>query len=356
MTVSDEEIAGPLLVWFDQYGRHDLPWQQAVTPYRVWVSEIMLQQTQVQTVIPYFERFMASFPTVVNLADAKLDDVLSHWAGLGYYARARNLHRAATEVCDHYRGRLPEVMADLIQLPGIGRSTAGAILALAHNQRQSILDGNVKRVLCRYQSIGEWSGTSRAQKQLWELAERYTPQSRVDDYTQAIMDLGATVCTRGQPQCHRCPLHNGCRAHIEGRENALPVPRPKRDRPLRHKVLMIIRDDQGRVLLQQRPPTGIWGGLWSLPECDVLTEVGAYCEQRLGLNAAVVAQWPEVQHGFTHFQLVATPLLMECTKLNLRVADDYQYQWVSIEQSAKLGCPAPIKRLLNQLSESINQE
>ncbi|NIR32193.1 MAG: A/G-specific adenine glycosylase, partial [Gammaproteobacteria bacterium] len=228
-----ERFAARVLGWFDRHGRKNLPWQQAPTPYRVWVSEIMLQQTQVGTVVPYYQRFMARFPDVQSLARAPLDEVLHVWSGLGYYARARHLHRAAQRVCEEHGGAFPTERAALEQLPGIGRSTAGAILALACDQRHPILDGNVKRVLCRYHGVEGWPGGSEVLRRLWALADAHTPKRRVTAYTQAIMDLGATVCTRAQPACGRCPLASGCRAHLEGREAELPIPRRPPPRPLR---------------------------------------------------------------------------------------------------------------------------
>src|SRR5690606_8097985 len=247
------DFARRLLAWFDRCGRHDLPWQRDRRPYAVWVSEIMLQQTQVATVIPYFERFVARFPDVEVLAEASLDDVLALWSGLGYYARARNLHRAAQLVVERYGGDLPDSLDELMALPGIGRSTAGAILAQAHGVRAPILDGNVKRVLARHAGIEGWPGEREVEQTLWAIADERTPSERVADYTQAIMDLGAMLCTRRRPACTVCPVVEDCRACRLGIQERLPSPRPKRERPRRRRMMLVVRDSQGRVLLERRP-------------------------------------------------------------------------------------------------------
>jgi A/G-specific adenine glycosylase len=263
-TPADFRPAPALLRWWRAHGRHDLPWQRRRTPYRVWISEIMLQQTQVTTVIPYYRGFMARFPNLRALADAPLDEVLHLWSGLGYYARARNLHRAAQLIRDEYGGRFPRRFEQIAALPGIGRSTAGAILALARGERHAILDGNVRRVLARYHAIKGWSGEKRTEARLWALTEQHTPRNNVAAYTQAIMDLGATLCTRTRPRCNECPLASGCRAHALGRETAFPARRPKKARPVR-RTRMLLVTCVNRVLLERRPPAGVWGGLWSLP-------------------------------------------------------------------------------------------
>ena len=259
------DFAERLLDWFDDHGRKDLPWQRGINPYRVWISEIMLQQTQVQTVIPYYERFMQSFPDLQSLADADIDAVLQHWSGLGYYARARNLHKAAGAIRDNFAGEFPTAFDDVVELPGIGQSTAGAILAIAGNQRHAILDGNVKRVLARHAAVAGWPGKTDVSKQLWALAEARTPQQRVADYTQAIMDLGATLCTRSKPNCAACPVASDCAARIADDVAAYPGRKPKKAKPLR-QTTMVIAVNGAAVFLQRRPPVGIWGGLWSLPE------------------------------------------------------------------------------------------
>ncbi len=353
-----------LLAWFDRHGRHDLPWQHERTPYRVWVSEIMLQQTQVSTVIPYFERFMAQLPTVSALADAPLDTVLHLWTGLGYYARARNLHRAAGIVRDHHGGRLPEELDTLIALPGIGRSTAGAILAQACGQRHPILDGNVKRVLTRYHAIEGWPGTRAVEQQLWTLSEAHTPATRCADYTQAIMDLGATLCTRGTPDCPRCPLQARCAAQAQGNPGAYPTPKPRKALPVRHTGMLLLEDHAGQVLLEQRPPSGIWGGLWSLPECPADTgDITAWCREQLQLPVQTVAHWPTVRHTFSHFHLDIHPVHARllayppgpapetaCAVGEGPAVAQPSRVWYNTRQPDARGLSAPVQRLLAALA------
>lgn len=348
-------IAPRLLRWAARHGRHDLPWQNNADPYRIWVSEIMLQQTQVNTVIPYFQRFMRRFPTVTRLADAPLDDVLAHWSGLGYYARARNLHRAAQRIRDDFSGRFPQDIETLTALPGIGRSTAGAILALAFSQRHAILDGNVKRVLARYHAVTGWPGDAAVARQLWELADGHTPRRRVAAYTQAIMDLGATVCTRGRPRCDACPLAGDCQALAMGRIADYPVPRPRRSRPARQAVFALIEDSRGSVLLVRRPPAGIWGGLWCLPEWPDQRSCLAWLRQYFGAALMNIDELPPLQHGFTHFSLTIEPLHVTVTSRGGQQLDDAATtSWHSREDSLALGLPAPVRQLLQ--SNSNRQE
>ena len=334
-----------LLAWFDAHGRHDLPWQADATPYRVWVSEIMLQQTQVQTVIPYFERFVTRFPTVADLAEAPLDEVLHLWSGLGYYARARHLHRAAGQIVAEHGGRLPERLEALTALPGIGRSTAGAILALACGQRHPILDGNVKRVLCRHRGISEWPGRSATLARLWALAEALTPAARVGAYTQAIMDLGATLCRRGRPACGSCPVAADCVARREGRQAELPASRPRRARPLRHAVMLVVRDSDGRVLLRRRPADGLWGGLWGLPELAAGEDPAAWCAGRLGCQPAGVSPLAPLRHGFTHFELEIAPVLLTVDGGRCVLAGE-GWLWYNPRSPARVGLAAVVERLL----------
>ena len=343
------EIAQPLLDWWDRHGRKDLPWQQSPTAYRVWVSEIMLQQTQVAAVERYYDRFMGSFPTVADLAAADEDTVLHHWSGLGYYSRARNLHKAAGQVMEMHDGEVPQRLDDLIALPGIGRSTAGAILALSAEQRHPILDGNAKRVLARYYAVAGWSGASANLKQLWLHAEDNTPVERVANYTQAIMDLGATLCKRSKPACDRCPLQTGCRARAEGLTGEIPAPKPKKARPRRTAVLLLARHD-GAVLLEKRPSNGIWGGLWSFPEFESDVLATAWVEQKLGAQAPGQQEWQPVEHAFSHFDFVMTPLEVTLTKPPSKVADDDRWRWVDPQAPDDLGLAAPIARLLADLA------
>ncbi len=347
------DFSAALLAWYDRHGRKDLPWQQDPTPYRVWVSEIMLQQTQVTTVIPYYERFMARFPQIGSLAAASLDEVLQHWAGLGYYARARNLHKSAQIIQHDHGGKFPDTREALQALPGIGRSTAAAILALSAHQRHAILDGNVKRVLSRFHAVEGWPGNAGVARRLWELADQHTPRQRVADYTQAIMDLGATVCTRSSPQCRRCPVSAGCQAHARNRIADYPAPRPRRDMPGKHTTMLILSNDQGEVLLEKRPPTGIWGGLWSLPEYpgDKADHQGvsAWCRKELGCDIEIREQWPAVRHSFTHFHLTITPLLAHSHDAGISVMEGGKHVWYNVAQIHSHATAAPVRRLLAQL-------
>ncbi|HEV7137671.1 MAG TPA: A/G-specific adenine glycosylase [Steroidobacteraceae bacterium] len=306
-------FAAALIDWHAHHGRHDLPWQRHRTPYRVWVSEIMLQQTQVATVVPYYERFMLRFPAVGALAAASLDDVLHLWSGLGYYARARNLHRAAVRIAEEHGGRFPQAFEAVASLPGIGRSTAGAILALSRGQRFPILDGNVRRVLSRHFGV-EGSTSDRATlEKLWSLSDECTPVENVDTYTQAVMDLGATVCVRRNPSCAACPVASTCVARRTGRQHELPAPRPARPRRLRQVFMLAAVRDDGDVLLQRRPERGIWGGLWCLPEFASATAAAEYARHALRDPAARPVPLAAVEHAFTHFDLVITPLLAHCS-------------------------------------------
>lgn len=343
-----------VLTWFDRHGRKDLPWQQQVSPYRVWVSEIMLQQTQVITVIPYFLRFMAQFPDVQALAGAREDDVLHLWSGLGYYSRARNLHRAACYLLSEYQGQFPADVEALSRLPGVGRSTAGAIAAIALGIRAPILDGNVKRVLARYQAVSGWPGTAAVTRTLWALSERYTPAERVADYTQAMMDLGALICTRRQPACHCCPLVASCQAYRQGEATAFPTPRPRKKLPEKAvRMLMLIRPGGSQVLLQKRPSAGLWGGLWSFPEADSAQADGQVAEA-LGLALARVEEWPAFRHTFSHFHLRITPVRawLEPASGAVPVLPSERWQWHRLDQPARLGLAAPVKKLLVQLGQA----
>ncbi|MFP5507171.1 MAG: A/G-specific adenine glycosylase [Gammaproteobacteria bacterium] len=341
-----------VLAWYDRHGRKDLPWQRERSPYRVWVSEIMLQQTQVVTVIPYFERFMARLPDCVALADAELDAVLHLWSGLGYYARARNLHRAAQVVRDEYAGVFPTDFDTVVALPGIGRSTAGAILAQACGQRHAILDGNVKRVLARHHAVAGWPGETAVANRLWEYAEHHTPLQRVADYTQAMMDLGATVCTRARPRCGECPLADSCAAQAAGNPRDYPGAKPRRATPVRATHMLLVRNGTGEVLLQQRPPQGIWGGLWSFPEVAAADEVGGWCERVLGRRAGRVQAWPALRHTFSHFHLDITPWLVDLGDNRAgAVMEGPPTVWYNTRTSDPRGLAAPVLRLLERLGD-----
>lgn len=349
------DFSAPLLVWFNEHGRRHLPWQINPTPYRVWVSEIMLQQTQVATVIPYYERFLQRFPDVQSLARAPLDEVLHLWSGLGYYARARNLQRAAQLVCDRYHGCFPLSVAELQQLPGIGRSTAGAILALAAGQRQPILDGNVKRVLARVHAVPGWPGERRVTEQLWALAEAHTPASQVAAYTQAIMDLGATLCTRTRPRCPLCPLAFTCRAYATGQMSAYPAARPTKALALRQATVLILQTQRGEVLLEQRPPSGIWGGLWSFPECPAPSTPQAlhdWCAQAYGYHIEALEYGTPLRHSFSHFQLSITPAYARVGRHVCAVMEAKPTVWYNVANPDRRGLAAPVKRLLTRLAEA----
>jgi A/G-specific adenine glycosylase len=342
-------IAARLLAWHARAGRHDLPWQWQRSPYRVWVSEIMLQQTQVATVIPYYERFMARFPDIIALADAAIDEVLHLWTGLGYYARARNLHRAAQLIRDQHGGEFPRSLELVMALPGIGRSTAGAILAIATGARHAILDGNVKRVLSRYGAVDGAIDDQQTLDRLWSLAEDYTPHDEVAVYTQAIMDLGATVCAR-VPRCAECPIAEDCRARREGRQTALPAARRSRaQRRQRHAVMLVVRRESA-VLLMQRPAAGIWGGLWCLPEFTDRDGAEAFATSQLGQARFAASALPDIEHRFTHFDLVITPILVRCGG-EARVREG-KTLWYDLDEPARVGLPAPIKTLLGSLQET----
>jgi len=343
-------IAIPLLAWYDTHGRKSLPWQHPRDAYRVWLSEVMLQQTQVATVIPYFLRFVQKFPTLAELAVAPLDDVLALWSGLGYYSRARNLHRAAQLCVAQHRGDLPRDFEAISALPGIGRSTAGAILAQAHGLRFAILDGNVKRVLSRWRGIEGWPGESAVTKELWTIAELHTPHERIADYTQAIMDLGATVCIRSRPRCGQCPLEPTCIARATARTAELPRRKPSRTIPTRSTIMLVLRDRQGRVLLERRSPNGVWAGLWSLPEVQDRAEanrrIASYGKR--GNRSGFITLTPFV-HGFSHYHLRVRPLALHIEP-EPRVADS-EHRWLHPIEAGALGLPAPVRKLIASLQE-----
>lgn len=337
------------LGWYDKHGRTHLPWQQNPTPYRVWVSEIMLQQTQVTTVIPYFKRFMARFPNVETLATAPLDDVLHLWTGLGYYARGRNLHKAAGIIVAEHKGKLPPTVEGLMALPGIGRSTAGAIISLSHNQWAPILDGNVKRVLTRFYAIEGWPGQRAVEKQLWEIAERLTSRERPGAFNQVMMDLGATVCTRGKPTCHECPLQQHCQAYAQARQQDFPTPKKKSPLPVRKRYFLLLQNARDEVLLEQRPPTGIWGGLWCFPEVDA-EQCWQTALTQQGFRTQAHQLLPAFRHTFSHFHLDIQPVVVQVS--GLQQAADQPQRWVASHTPGELGLAAPVKKLLKQLSRA----
>lgn len=346
-----KQFSDAVLNWYDRHGRKNLPWQQEVTPYRVWVSEIMLQQTQVNTVIPYFQRFMQRFPTVKDLAQANIDDVLHLWSGLGYYARARNLYKAAGIVQQKYKGKFPDNLEALANLPGIGLSTAGAILSLGMAIPAAILDGNVKRVLARVLAIDEWPGTPKIMRKLWEIAIQLTPEARVSNYNQAMMDLGAMVCTRSQAKCTSCPLTYCCKAFKQNNVKAYPVSKPKKALPQRSAYFLVLKNNANETLLIKRPPTGIWGGLWSLPECSEPATISAWSKQNFGCELQDVQLLPEVQHIFSHFQLTLIPIHAKIKKFLPLTMEAETQIWYKKDKQQIIGLPAPIQRILEDVSE-----
>ncbi|MCO7199490.1 A/G-specific adenine glycosylase [Pseudoalteromonas sp. OANN1] len=333
--------------WYHLHGRKTLPWQLGKTPYKVWISEVMLQQTQVTTVIPYFERFMARFPTVIALADAPEDEVLHHWTGLGYYARARNLHKAAKVIRDSYKGEFPQTLEAVMDLPGIGRSTAGAILSLALGQHHPILDGNVKRVLARFYMVEGWYGVKKVENQLWSLSDAVTPSGDVRAFNQAMMDLGSGVCTRSKPNCDVCPLVEECSAFKNNRVKEFPNPKPKKEKPKKRTHHLIIKCD-GKVLMEKRPSSGIWGGLFGFFEFAEQDELDAFIKQQ-ELKLECTNTLEPFVHIFTHFELTITPVLVEVKSMPDCVHDQ-QLLWFDTHNPPEVGLAAPTKKLVKVLT------
>jgi A/G-specific adenine glycosylase len=338
-----------LLAWYDVHGRKDLPWQQNPTPYEVWLSEIMLQQTQVSTVIPYYLRFTEQFPTVSHLANADVDNVLSLWTGLGYYARARNLHKAAKYIVENHDAKLPDNLEQLMALPGIGRSTAGAIMTLGFHQNYPILDGNVKRVLTRFFAIEGWPSKKEIENRLWLEAERLLPDKRIANYIQAQMDLGATLCTRSKPRCNDCPLKMDCRAYAQGNPTKFPTPKPKKATPIKYTNWIIVLNDKNEVLLTKRPATGIWGGLWTFPEVIDATTIRDYCSTNLSLSVDAISELTPFQHVFSHFKLNIQPFVISTKHISNAVNENNTVNWYKIDDALTLGLPAPVKTVLTSL-------
>ena len=334
-----------LIAWQSQHGRHDLPWQNA-DAYHVWLSEIMLQQTQVAIVIPYYRRFTASFPTIAKLAAATEEQVLAHWSGLGYYARGRNLHRAAQLIVAKYQGEFPRNFDHILELPGIGRSTAAAICALAWHERRAILDGNVKRVLARYCGISGPPSEKAVEARLWQQAEALLPQHDIAAYIQAQMDLGATLCTRGKPKCDECPVRSDCVALQSGRVGELPTPRQRKAVPERHSTFLLLMHGRD-ILLEKRPGSGIWGGLWCPPQFDDEGAAKDWFVQN-GMNASDGERLATFTHTFTHFKLHVTPLKIQLARKPLRAAQPGS-MWLDVEEALRAAIPTPVRALLNKL-------
>ena len=348
-TRAQKRFATQVLTWFEEHGRKNLPWQQDVTPYRVWVSEIMLQQTQVATVIPYYAAFMQRFSSIQELAEAPQDDVLAHWSGLGYYARARNLHRCAMDVVQLHKGDMPSTLDALVALPGIGRSTAGAIASLSMGKPEPILDGNVKRVLARVYGVDGWPGQSKVLAALWQLSEAVTPKTNTDKFNQAMMDLGATVCTRSKPDCTRCPLAKTCFAFTQDNIASYPGKKPKKVMPVKQTVMLVIRDKHGQLLLRKRPAAGIWGGLWSLPEVDSVDDIGAWLGAQSFNAVASARQLDAFRHTFSHYHLDITVLEQIVTSASQSVADEQATYWYDGGQ-----LPGGVAKPVTQILASID--
>ncbi len=347
--MKSDYFSDQLLNWFDQYGRKDLPWQQQPSPYHVWLSEIMLQQTQVTTVIGYYQRFIQHFPDVFALAQASTDDVLALWTGLGYYARARNLHKSAQIIVHDYQGKMPTSLEQLIALPGIGRSTAGAIMSLAHHQRYSILDGNVKRVLARYFAVDGWPGNKTVETLLWQYADSLLPEKRIANYIQAQMDLGATLCTRTKPRCPDCPLQQNCQGYLQGNPDAFPFAKPKKIIPIRKTNWIIAQNPAGEILLEQRQASGIWGGLWTFPEFEMTENIEVSCQNKLNISIKSISTKKQIRHIFSHFKLDIHPHFVLCNVSPNQIAENKNLTWYRIKQALELGLPAPVKSLLISL-------
>ncbi|WP_299730811.1 A/G-specific adenine glycosylase [uncultured Endozoicomonas sp.] len=361
MTIKDEVstqvFSQKILRWFDHHGRKNLPWQQNKTPYRVWISEIMLQQTQVTTVIPYYQKFMARFPDVFTLAAAHEDEVLHHWSGLGYYSRARNLHKAAKAVVAQFDGEFPKSVEQLMELSGIGRSTAGAIASISMGIRAPIMDGNVKRVLTRYFAIPGWPGQTTISNQLWELADQLTPDHRTGDYTQVMMDLGATVCKRSKPTCDICPVSDDCVAHRLGQEKLYPESKPKKAKPEKSTIMLMVVNQFGEILLEKRPPSGIWGGLWGFPEVLGLDQVKEQAKEKTGLQLGDCDFWQPFRHTFSHYHLDITPALSFIeypdSDTDYSIKDGDSLKWFPLATLPELGLAAPVSKLLGKLQKAL---
>ncbi|MGH8750407.1 MAG: A/G-specific adenine glycosylase [Burkholderiales bacterium] len=347
-------FAAALIRWQKRHGRHHLPWQNTRDPYRVWLSEIMLQQTQVTTVIPYYRRFLQRFPDLKSLARAGLNEVLILWSGLGYYARARNLQRAAQIICARHGGRFPRAFDDILNLPGIGRSTAGAIGVFAFGARRAILDGNVKRVLTRCFGIAGYPGEKKIEAKLWRRSEALLPARQIESYTQALMDVGATVCLRRKPLCAQCPLKSSCIAFKQNRIAQLPAPKPKKLVPRKYCHMLILLNKK-EVLLERRAPAGIWASLWSFPEIEAPDEAGKFCARRFGARVSKAQFLPRLEHGFSHFQLSIQPLLLPVEALNLQAREPGQ-MWLNLEDAQGAAVPAPVRKLLRQVSLLAHKE
>lgn len=340
------DFAQKVIAWQKQHGRHDLPWQNTINPYAIWVSEVMLQQTQVAAVIGYYQRFMERFPDIASLANATQEEVMQHWSGLGYYSRARNLHNAAQKIVEDYVGIFPQRFSDILALPGIGRSTAAAISTFAFDIPHPILDGNVKRVFARYFLVEGWTGAPKVEEQLWQLTEHYMPAIDASAYTQGLMDLGATICTRTKPKCSLCPLLNSCGAYKHNRVNTLPAPKPRKLIPQRYTTMLILRYGND-ILLEKRPPSGIWGGLWSFPEIEPHEIAVERTLCKFGYHVETEEPLEVIQHVFTHFKLAITPQPLQVQHQPKSLTNNTI--WLSLDDAIEAAIPAPVRSILLKL-------
>jgi len=354
--VNHKDFNQRIIAWHQKFGRKTLPWQQDKSLYKTWVSEVMLQQTQVATVIPYFNKFMRSFPTITYLANAPLDEVLHHWTGLGYYARARNLHKAAQFICDNYAGDFPEEFQKVLDLPGIGRSTAGAILSLTLDKNFAILDGNVKRVLTRHQTIDGWTGEKSVEKTLWQLAEKLTPTKQTDIFNQAMMDMGAMVCTRSKANCVECPVNQDCLALANETVQNYPTPKAKKKIPVKSTVMLVLCENSETLHLKQRPPVGIWGGLWCFPEYDS-EELCLAAIKAQGIENFNTTLLPAFRHTFSHFHFDITPMVIDVQIIETKqVMEESGSLWYNIQYPQKIGLAAATKKIISAVNNKLMKE
>ncbi|MFT6926566.1 MAG: A/G-specific adenine glycosylase [Psychromonas sp.] len=356
LVVNHQNFSQRIIAWHQKFGRKTLPWQQDKSLYRTWVSEVMLQQTQVATVIPYFNKFMRAFPTISYLANAPLDEVLHHWTGLGYYARARNLHKSAQFIRDNYAGNFPEKFQQVLDLPGIGRSTAGAILSLTLNENFAILDGNVKRVLTRHQTIEGWTGEKAVENTLWQLAEKLTPAKQTNIFNQAMMDMGAMVCTRSKANCAECPVQDDCLALADGTVQAYPTPKAKKKIPIKTAVMLVLCKNGETLHLKKRPPVGIWGGLWCFPEY----ESEALCLAAIkaqGIEQFSSTLLPTFRHTFSHFHFDITPLKIDVSIIESKqVMEESDSLWYNLYHPQKIGLAAATTKIITTVNKNIEKE
>jgi A/G-specific adenine glycosylase len=341
------EFSSRLIAWQKVHGRHDLPWQNTTDPYAIWVSEIMLQQTQVAAVIGYYAKFMQRFPDIETLANATQEDVLQYWSGLGYYSRARNLHKAAMTIMVDHGGKFPQDFDTIQTLSGIGRSTAAAIASFAFNQIQTILDGNVKRVLARHFLVEGWPSHPKIEKELWARAENLLPEAQMIAYTQGLMDLGATLCSRSKPKCAECPLLDSCEAYQQQRVHQLPTPKPRKKIPEKNTTMLILMQGD-EVMLEKRPPTGIWGGLWSFPETEASENLADLVYKRFGISTEIAQVLPQLSHAFTHFKLHIQPQALTVLASNPQV-NQSGYLWLNIDGAIGSAIPTPVRKILQSL-------